>query len=210
MFIFSHGARPTHPNNHRFNREATDQHYTLPLAKSTTPGLTKIILVLHLTIESPNPPILNINNARARRRKHHFAVCMLAFSPRNVKAHRRPPELGVLFTCSSNLLMMAWTHSTGLCAAMLRRMRAPQCLLSITFAIPIYAPESPPTHRIPPKQLRIKCWRRTAEEVKEVEGGGGSGLVFHFKLTPQSRHDTHTGSLNPPLASSSLAVEHAE
>lgn len=35
-----------------------------------------------------------------------------------------------------------------------------------------------------------QCRRRPAEEVKEVEGGGGSGLVFHFKLTPPRRHDT--------------------
>lgn len=129
----------------------------------------------HRKPKPTKPSIFHINNARVRTQTEHYAVCVLAFSPRNVKAHHRLPSLDVFFTCSSNLLMMAWTHSTGLCAAMLRRMREPQPLLSITFAILISVPGSPPMHLIPPKAL---------QKIIQVEkcggGGGGSGLVLHF------------------------------
>lgn len=160
----------------------------------------------HRMPKSANPFIFNINNARARTCAQHFAVCTLAFSPRDVNDRQRPPELGVFLTCSSNLLMMAWTHSTGLCAAMLRRMRAPQCLLSITFAIAISAPDSPPY---------APNTSKTAPENNAGggEGGGGRrGVWFSFSLQAHSTTPPWhtTGSLNPPLARSSLAVEHAE
>jgi len=115
-------------------------------------------------------------NAYACIGTKHFFICMLSVCPRNVKS-----PSNVFFTCSSNLLMMAWTHSTGLCAAMLRRMRAPLCLLSITFAIPIPAPDSPCAHQIPPKPLR-----KIIKEENRGGGGGRRGVWFSFSLQAYS------------------------
>lgn len=120
--------------------------------------------------------IFNTNNANAR-------ICTLAFRRLHARflALKCQMSNSVFFTCSSNLLMMAWTHSTGLCAAMLRRMRAPLCLLSITFAIPIPAPESSRVHQIPPKQLR-----KIIKEENGEGGGGRRGVWFSFSLQAYS------------------------
>lgn len=121
-----------------------------------------------------------------------FIVCMLSFF--GLEMSNLPTD--VFFTCSSNRLMMAWTHSTGLCAAMLRRMRAPLCLLSITFAIPIPALDSPRERQIPPKPLR-----KITKEENRGGGGGRRGVWFSFSLQAYSTTPPWhtTGSLNPHL-----------
>lgn len=122
--------------------------------------------------QNHQPRIFNINTAYACK----CIVCMLAFFGLEMSN----PPTSVFFTCSSNRLMMAWTHSTGLCAAMLRRMRSPLCLLSITSAIPIPAPDSPRMRQIPPKPLR--------KIIKEENRGGGGrrGVWFSFSLQAYS------------------------
>ncbi len=120
-------------------------------------------------VHSPKPPTSHLPH------KQRVCVHLHSLHARSYGLEMSNLPTDVFFTCSSNRLMMAWTHSTGLCAAMLRRMRAPLCLLSITFAIPIPALDSPRVRQI------IK---------EENKGGGGFGLVFHIKHTPPRRHDT--------------------
>lgn len=136
---------------------------------------------LRIVFGQCKPKTTNLTSSTQTTRMHANAPSISSFARSLFGLEMSNPATNVFFTCSSNLLMMAWTHSTGLCAAMLRRMRAPLCLLSITFAIPIPAPELPRAQQIPPKPLR-----KIIKEENRGGGGGRRGVWFSFSLQAYS------------------------
>lgn len=100
----------------------------------------------------------------------HFAFMHLSSSEQPPRTLQQLHPL----TCSSNLVMTAWTHSTGLCAAMLRRVPVPLPARPGS-AQPRSACQTAPRH---PQTLQA--------ENRETERGS----VLHSQPSPPRRHDT--------------------
>lgn len=113
--------------------------------------------------------------------------------PLSLTLFQIPPCYICPFTCSSNRLITAWTHSTGLCAAMVRRMLT-------AGAPPPGSPKSEPRRLIQRANQATTRRNLTAKKHKQ------QGLAFSLRVYSTVPPWHTTGSLNPSLSLHSLVL----